>query len=126
MSYNVLPPGTESNDYTYGYMAIRIGNIAYKHDQVSVRLTFWGQNSNSVLLHAHETIKYDIRCPIILFSRYLEDSVDLKIQLIDRRNTKVIGYSLIRWSMYLKKQLSDKDTSPLLEIDSPVAIFKNQ
>jgi hypothetical protein len=61
---------------------------------------------------------------MILFARYLEEGVDLKIEIVDRRNSKVVGYSFIKWLLYIKKTLTEKDTTPLLDIAELIPIYK--
>jgi len=40
---------------------------------------------------------YDIRTPLILFYEYLKDMVKLKIDILDKRNDKIIGVVVVNF-----------------------------
>jgi len=54
----------------------------------------------------------------------LLDGVELKIKFIDKRNSKVVAQSSVRWDLYVKKKLADNDTTPLLDIADLFPIYQ--
>lgn len=47
-------------------------------------------------------LEYEIRCPALLFGKYLEDMVRLKVDVLDKRNDKVVGNIIVNMLLFLK------------------------
>ncbi len=124
----ILPPGTDVNSKVYGKFEITFGKIlwmksAFPFENTKIRLKLWGQSGNGRLfscLNSNKenfilanTAKYEIRCPMVLFRKYLEDMSKIRIDVLDRRNDKVVGVILIHLNLYLKRNQSEKDLSPM-------------
>ena len=71
-------------------------------------------------------VSYDLRSPIVLFYNYLKDMIRLKIDILDKRNDKLIGVVVINLLSILNKQVKDKDQSPFDSFTSVFPIMKQQ
>ena len=116
----VLPPNFEKQDpNVYGYLYLTIGKVVWLSGNVppentKIRVKFWGDSSQGVIMRPSNArkeleflpslIKYEVRCPIHLFHRYLRDSAELKLYVLDSRNDKPIGYVSVNLLFYLKKK----------------------
>lgn len=114
----VLPPDFEKRDpHVYGYFYITIGKLLWirngaKPDNTKLRVKFWGDrgqgqlmrptNSSRELGNIPTSIKFEIRCPIQHFHKYLQDSTKIKIFVLDPRNDKPIGVVTVNVLFYLK------------------------
>lgn len=64
------------------------------------------------------------RCPMLLFLAYLEEGVNLIIDIVDKRNSKLIGTALLRWELYLTQ--FHKNQSQEFVLSEQLAIIKQQ
>ena len=116
----ILPPGVEKlSDIVYGSLTIKLGKIewiknSYQTDHSLVKVKFWGDNGTGQLLKPTNSsqefkltpseIKYDVKCSVVHFSKYLEDLGKLNISILDARNHKPVGCVILNLLMYLKKK----------------------
>jgi len=117
----VLPPGIDKfHKEVYGVFKLSIGdlqwlNTATNFDHIKFRPLFWGDNDSKVMVRAKNTCldeigvvfheaKFEIRCTLVQFFRYLRDMAKLRIHLIDKRNNKAIGMVMVNFLLYLKPE----------------------
>ena len=117
----VLPPGIDKfHKDVYGIFRLSIGdlqwlNSATNYDNIKFRPVFWGEGETRVLLRAKNTCleemgvvfheaKFEIRCTLVQFFRYLRDMAKIRLHLIDKRNGKAFGMVVINFLLYLKPE----------------------
>jgi hypothetical protein len=57
-------------------------------------------------------VDYEVRTPLMLFYNYLKDMVKLKIELLDKRNDKVIGLVFVNFLTFLNRDVSERSKRP--------------
>ena len=137
----ILPPGIEnvSNEQT-GFLSLSVGNVLWFTPKVSLdhirfRPLFWGETDSNVLLRASNTsddvhtttqrkVVYEVRCDMSKFRKYLFDTGSVKVNLVDVRNGKSVGYVQVPLHMYLSTAMYDDTTVPLRKITSSFPILK--
>ncbi|KAL4429483.1 hypothetical protein ABPG74_001328 [Tetrahymena malaccensis] len=137
----ILPPGTEENQNVYGNLYISLGDLMwlktpFPPENTKIRVSFWGQQGNGRVIVAKNCaeelknyyvseLEYEIRCPVVLFQKYLQDMVKLKIDILDKRNDKVVGNVFINMLLFLKNNPKAVNT-PIEDIKGLFPIFKVQ
>lgn len=59
---------------------------------------------------------------MLLFLKYLEEGVNLVIDVVDKRNSKLIGTALLRWELYLTQL--HKNFKKEFVLNEPLNIIK--
>lgn len=148
MNYNVeppkklavLPPGTEENTIAYGTLFLEFGRITtkksgYPLENTKIRVKFWGQNDGRLFsaensapdLKGYPTQgQYEVRCPLLLFHKYLQDMVRIRVDLLDKRNDKTVGSAVVNTLLFLKAFVDDDDNTPFEDCNGVFPITKPQ
>lgn len=119
---SVLPPGFERlENMVYGYVYVKIGKLlwlktggSYSMANSKIKMKFWGEKGNGKFLRCSNAgnevsrfpteVKYEVRCSLGHFQKYLQDMAKLKLHVLDSRNDKALGTVTINLLFFLKKR----------------------